>query len=403
MRILFLSRWFPYPPDNGAKIRIFHLLKGLSDNHRVDLITFYEDETVAACLPELRKFCENVQAIPYQGFRPGRLKAVLGYLSAAPRSILDTHSREFAASVREAMQGNRFDLMIASEFDMLAYALPVRGPKKVLEELEVTKIRAPFQQEARWMKKMRSGMTWMKLASYLSRTLPAFDGCTVVSEQERDAVTSVVPQVNPAVIPNGVDTERIKPDPGVAVEPDTLVYNGAITYPVNFQAVAYFIERIFPLIRAKRPGTHLIVTGKINRALIERLPAHENVIFTGYVDDIRKVLHRCSVNVVPLTVGGGTRLKILESLAAGLPVVSTSIGAEGLKLVNGRDLLLADQPEEFAQSVLRILEDGDFRRRLAANGRKTVVEQYDWKLIVAQLEDYIRQVTVGNGVPESAA
>ena len=283
-------------------------------------------------------------------------------------------------------------MLIASEIDMAIYGLALPDTKKVIEELEVTKILSPFQKESNLFKKLRNGLTWWKLSQYVRRILDEYDGCTVVSEEERQALIRVYPGKNPKIIPNGVDCAFYRQQNPVELEADSLIFNGSITYSVNFQAMAHFIQNVFPFIQAHRPAVRLYITGKVRPELVKSLPHNDGVIFTGFLDDMRAVLSRCWVNVVPLTIGGGTRLKILEALAAGVPVVSTTIGAEGLDLVSGRDLLLEDRPEDFADAVLKLLQDPKLRQHLVDNGRKAVEARYDWNMINQQLDRYLALV-----------
>jgi glycosyltransferase involved in cell wall biosynthesis len=183
-------------------------------------------------------------------------------------------------------------------------------------------------------------------------------------------------------------------------EPDTLIYPGALSYDANLDAMRYFLREIFPRIRAARPGVRLRITGKTTPEQRAALPSTEGVELTGYVHDIRAAVAGAWAEVVPLRAGGGTRLKVLEALAIGTPVVSTSKGAEGLDLAAGEDLLIADTPEQFAQATLKLLGDPMLRERLAARGRATVQARYDWRTIAGQLTDLVEQVVVARGERE---
>lgn len=401
MKILFLSRWFPYPPDNGARIRIFNLLKGLAESHQVDLISFYEEPVASAQVAELKRFLGEVDLVAYKAYRPGGIRAMMGFFSPIPRSYLDTHHPEMVAKVREAGARQRYDLVIASEIDMALYAREIRGAKKILEELEITKISSQCQSTADPLQRARYRLTWNKLSRYVDRLSQEFDGCTVVSELEREAVASCAAGIKwLEVIPNGVDTRRFSPPDVAQVDPNALVYTGAVSYGVNFEAVEYFVRQIFPLVLARHPEATLYVTGNTGGVPVDRLNLGDRVVFTGYVEDIRTVLARVCVNIVPIRTGGGTRLKILEGLAAGTPVVSTASGAEGLDLTPGRDFLLADDPQEFADAVVSLLERPDLRAELQRNGRALVEARYDWRAIVSQLEAFIYTV-MGNAMPNS--
>jgi glycosyltransferase involved in cell wall biosynthesis len=221
----------------------------------------------------------------------------------------------------------------------------------------------------------------MKHSAYIRRSLRQFDACTVASPAEQALVRAVAPHTGRiAVVPNGTDLERnlFGGDPP---EPDSLIYSGALTYYANFEAVEFFLRDIFPLIRAQRPGATLRITGKLAGVPTEHLPQDPAVTFTGYLDDIRPSIARSMVNIVPLRAGGGTRLKILESLALGTPVVATPKGAEGLDLVPGRDLLIAEKPADFAQAVVSLLAHPELRETLRRNGRKAVEARYDFAKI----------------------
>jgi glycosyltransferase involved in cell wall biosynthesis len=214
----------------------------------------------------------------------------------------------------------------------------------------------------------------------------------VVSAIERAQVQQVAPDYrNVELVPNGIDMAAYAGDFG-APEPDTLVYAGSLTYSANFDAVRYFLEEIFPLIHRARPAVRFEVTGRLDGVPVDKLPRYDGVTFTGYLNDVRPAIARSWLSVVPLRQGSGTRLKILESLALGTPVVSTAKGAEGLDLMNERDLLIADSPGEFAAAVLRALDDPALRERLRVNGQREVASRYDWPIIGRVLCGFVDRV-----------
>lgn len=391
MKILFLSRWFPFPPDNGARIRVYNLLLYLSRQHAVDMISFNEGPVKKDQLEGMKPAAKVLATFQYRKFSPGRLRSILGLFSMRPRSVIDTYRAEFMDAVKKAQASNLYDVVIANEIDMAPYALALKGPITILEELEVTSLYDAYLKETRPLARLRNGLTWLKLKHYTARLIRSFDGCTVVSELERATIQKLAPErKNIRVIPNGVDFAHFDDYPPTAREENSLVYSGALTYQANFDAVAYFMGDIYPKIKTQIPDVKFYVTGRTDGVPLERLPRRDEIIFSGYVSDIRSVLSRCCVNVVPLRMGGGTRLKILEALAMGTPVVSTAKGAEGLDLVAGQDLILADGPDEFAQAVIRLLKDAALRERLAANGKMAVMNQYDWRFIAQNLQDAIR-------------
>lgn len=393
MKILFCSRWYPYPPDNGSRIRIFNLIKQLSSRHEVDLISFTSEWLSDERLDAMRCYCQSVDITPYRPFHSSRLKGLLGFFSQRPRSVVDTYSREMQQLVKDAARRKQFDLIIASELDPALYALALTGTPKILDELQVTVLYEHFAKENQLFSKLRNWLTWLKFSRYVSYLLGHFDGCTVASEQERCYVSRLTSDGSSIqVIPNGVDVAFYTLNDCITPEPDTLVYSGALTFEANFDAIDFFLGEVFPLIQAKRPQVKLYITGKLEGVPIHRLPKNEGVIFTGYLDDIRPTVARSWASIVPLRIGGGTRLKILESLALGTPVVATTKGAEGLDLVPGRDILTADEPADLAAGVLRLLQDVELRKTLSHNGRRAVEAKYDWQIIGRQFNDFVETV-----------
>ena len=393
MKILFLSRWFPHPPDNGAKIRVYYLLKGLSQRHNVDLISFTENPPAAKSFQALREFLHEVIAVPYKPYQPTRTTALAGFFSEKPRSLIDTHNATFAQAVSDAASWQAYDLVIASQIDMALYARLVPTARKLLEELEITKILASYDGETHPLRRLRHGLTWWKLSRFVDQLLESYDGCTVVSELEREAVLRCSPHADRiAVIPNGVDTSYYQVTNESDIEPNNIVFTGSVSYFVNFEALKFFTEQIFPSILAGCPDARLYVTGDTGKAPIDHLNLRDKIIFTGYLPDIRPTMRKACVNIVPLLTGGGTRLKILEGWAAGTPIVSTSRGAEGLNYLAGRDLLIADDPGDFASSVLRLLADPVLRSDLRASGRALVEKAYDWQPIIGYLDEFITQL-----------
>jgi glycosyltransferase involved in cell wall biosynthesis len=198
------------------------------------------------------------------------------------------------------------------------------------------------------------------------------------------------------VVPNGIDLDFYAGNFGTP-ESGSLIFPGALTYQANFDAMDFFLRQVFPSVKAKCPGVTLRITGRTDGVSVDRLPLSEGVTLTGYLDDVRPCVARSWACVVPLHVGGGTRLKILEAMALGTPVVSTSKGAEGLEVTHGEDILIADTPTEFADALLRLLDDRALRARLATNGRKLVESQYGWEGIGEKLDQLLREVVKEKG------
>ncbi len=390
MQILFLSRWFPYPVDNGSRLRIFNLLKGLSAEHQVDLISFTSQPPAGEHLLALGQFCRVITSIPYRAFSPHRPGAIAGLFSPRPRSVLDTYHEGFEAAAMQACQEKKYDLVIASQVDMALYALRLPVPVRLLEELELTTLYEQVHESKSALGKLRKALMWQKWAGYTHFLLEKFDGCTVVSTGERDRILSAAGKSSALleVIPNGIDFASYQNIP-VQPDPALLVFPGSLTYTPNFDAMDYFLREIFPAVQAACPEVRLKITGQLEGAPLESLPKGSNVILTGLLPDVRPAIAGAWAVVVPLRKGGGTRLKILEALALGAPVISTSKGAEGLEFKPGEDILIADTPQAFSQAVLSVINDPYLRKRLSDSGRKAVAARYDWKIIAPQLNSFI--------------
>lgn len=392
MRILVLSRWYPYPPDNGSRIRIFNLLKHLSEQHEITLLSFTLDAVSDQRRAAMLDYCRDVQIARYHTFQPHKLKALLGFFASRPRSVVGTYSVEMQQMVNAAVQRQNFDVVIASQVDMAPYVLSLHGIPRILEEIELGTIYDQYANARHPLKRLRHALTWWKLRRYIIDVLKPFDGCTVVSEIDQRLLQRVAPHIDRvSVIPNGTSVARAIRS-HVHPQPDTLIYSGALTYKANFDAIDYFLREIFPLIQAQRPKVKLLVTGKTDGVPLDRLPHNDGVIFTGYLNDIFSAVAQSWVSIVPLRIGAGTRLKILEALALGTPVVSTSKGVQGLELTPRQDLLVADEPERFADAVVQLLKDEVYRKMLGDNGQRAVCARYDWQNIAQQLDAFIEQV-----------
>lgn len=394
MNILFLSAWFPYPPDNGSRIRIFNLIRQLSRWHEITLLSFTNHERDREHVGSLKRFCREVEVVPGKEFRPWSPRALGGFLSSRPRWLVDVYDPKMRACVERALAHQCFDVVIASQVKMAPYIMGLKGVPKVLEELETSLEIDPLRSPKGFIHNLRCNIRLRKFSHFVAGLLrDELQGCTVVSEPERANVLSIVPGYEALeVIPNGVDIEHYTGDFGPQV-PGTLTFTGVLSYSANFDAMAFFLEKIWPYVRANRPGAKLWITGRTEGVPLERLLLDKGVNFTGYLDDIRPHVAHSQVCIVPLRVGGGTRLKILEAMALGTPVVSTSKGAEGLDVTAGQDILIADEPHAFVNAVLRLLDDADLRARLSENGRRLVSERYNWRKIGARLNAFLERVT----------
>jgi glycosyltransferase involved in cell wall biosynthesis len=386
MKILFLSTWFPYPPNQGSKIRAYYLLKHLAQAHEVALVTYEDVDLDPAWVEHIQQLCSRLEIVPRKPFAASAGKTWLGWLSPRPSAVVAIHSMEMAEQVKQVAQSWRPDCVVALTFVTAPYALDVPGVPKVLD---IDNFMARMLQEAiplaqHPLGRFRRWLAYRKFLAYERKLYPQFDLCLAVTESDRLQVMQQM-SLQPGqviVVPNGVDT-RYNQVKGIEPVPDSLIFNGALTYNANFDAMAYFLAEIFPLIRQQAPQVRLRVTGSTQGVDLSSLNLNRQVELTGYLADIRPAVAKSWACVVPLRLGGGTRLKILEAMSLGTPVISTAKGAEGLEVENGVHLLIADSPGEFAEQVLRLLRSAELREDLAHNAARLVSEKYEWSQIGA--------------------
>jgi glycosyltransferase involved in cell wall biosynthesis len=285
-----------------------------------------------------------------------------------------------SALIKEALINESYDVMVASEVNMpylvSQLASEVTGIPKIIDAVEVSLAKDAYNNAGTMSQKIRNGLTWVKLKGFTKSVLQNVEACTVPSEREKQNVLEITPgYTHIEVIPHSLDITRYT----MSVDnphPVSLVYTGSFTYFANLDAMDYFLKDIYPQIKLSAPKVRLQVIGDIGNTQLEKWPIDESITFTGLIQDVRPNIAMSWLSIVPLRFGAGTRLKIIESLALGTPVVSTSKGAEGLDVINGKNILLADTPSEFANAVLRVLQNRDLRESLSGEGRKLVVEKY---------------------------
>jgi polysaccharide biosynthesis protein PslH len=395
MRILYLSPWFPYPLDTGFRVRVYHMLRVMAHQHRITLLTLDPQGWAPAQIEPVRPLCEHVEIVHADPFNRSRVQKATRFLSFGP--IVATPFAEMSARVRQLHQQQPFDVVIASSVMMAAYALDMPNVTRILEE---------HNSNTRWMydryqtqtvitQKLRCWASWRKSAAYEARLFKHFDLITMVSEQDAALTRELVHnQQLVAVSPNGVDATAFTPGL-VEPQPDTLIFGGALRYEANFEAMQYFLKEAYPLIKQRRSKVTLRITGSTEQAHLDALALDNSVTLTGVVTDVRQEVARAWVSIAPILSGGGTRLKILESMALGTPVVATSKGAEGIEAFDGQHLLIANNARAFAECVVGLLANRTQREQLAQQARQLVVERYDWKAIGRQFLEHAEQVHAG--------
>jgi polysaccharide biosynthesis protein PslH len=394
--ILFLTPQLPFPPEQGTAIRNYHLIAQAATRYDVSLLSFAEpgfDDP-----GPLTQLCARVVTVPQpRRSLAQRLRTLL--TSRAPDMAHRLASEPFAHALRALLRERQPDIVQVEGIELAAYGLlldqwPEAGaPALVFDDHNaeyllqkrafVTDLRRP----RRWPQAAYSCIQWLRLRRFERDIGRRADAVLAVSEKDAQAIRALSRDLEPLVIPNGVDTASYRTDlpDSLPLRHPNLVFTGKMDFRPNVDAVGWFHAHVWPLIRRQVPQGHLYLVGKAPLPAVQRLGADPAITVTGYVPEILPYFGGADVYIVPLRVGGGTRLKVLEALATGLPMVSTRLGAEGIELVDGKHALLADTPEAFAEATVRLLTDGALRERLGRQARACAEERYDWRSIVPRL------------------
>jgi sugar transferase (PEP-CTERM/EpsH1 system associated) len=402
VRVLFLSQIVPYPPHGGVLQRGYNLLRELGRHSDVHLLAFVHPDvlltptTLDESRRELGRFCRSVEYFPLWAKKSAAHKAAalaLGVVSPAPFGMIAHRSRAFGARVVATTRAERFDIVHVDTIALAPFVdLDRSAAATVLthHNVESMLMERRAQVERRWWARAFLAREAAKLAAAERRVSPRFDVNIVMSPNDRAALAAMAPSARTSVVPNGVDTEYFTPAPGR--ETPALIYGGGMNMFANRDAVMHFLAEVWPKIRASRPDVRFFAVGQDPpRELLAMAERDPGIVVTGYVTDIRDFIAQAAVYVVPLRVGGGTRLKVLDAMAMGKALVSTSLGCEGIGATSGEHLLIADTPQAFADATLMLLADSGRRIALGRAARALVEREYAWPVVGRQLLDGYRE------------
>jgi len=401
MNVLLLTQVLPYPPDSGPKVKTWNVLKYLAQHHQVTLVSFVRGDQ-SDDVRRLEKYCRAVYTVPLQ-------RGVwhdLGYMGL---SLLKNEPFLMVRDDRAAMRGlvdrlaleTRFDIAHADQTNMAQYAARVAGARKVLDAHNALWLlyRRLWETTGPGLRKWLLGRDYRLLKRYEGRVCRDFDAVLAVSEEDRKALEKAAGRpLDVTVIPIAVDTDEVQVVQREA-EPRHILHIGTMYWPPNIDAVRWFVQAIYPLIHQQRPDVEFDVVGARPPAeLLALNDAGLGINVTGYVADPTPYQRRAAVMVVPLLAGGGMRVKILNALAEGIPIVSTTLGYEGIDVAPGRDILVGDTPKAFAAEVLRVLDDPGLGKQLATRGRTLVEEKYSYRYACRPLDEVYARAAARSGM-----
>lgn len=406
MHLLFLTPQLPYPPNKGTAIRNYGLIAGLAARHEIDLLTFTygvasragDEYLSTARSSPLAGVCRRIDAAPAPT-RSIALRAATTLASPWPDMALRLWSKPFADRLTEWLREREYDVIQVEGIEMARYGFLARRlaprARQVFDDHNAEWLlqRRTYEAE-RQLKGWSAGaiysliQTW-KLKRFERAICRAADCVVAVSRADAAAIRRLDPALSIAVVTNGIDTTVYRPDAVAPIDfgAPALVFSGTMDFRPNVDAALWFADYVLPKVRAALPRAEFVLVGQRPHARLDVLRGRAGIRITGAVDDVRPYLAGAAICVVPLRMGGGTRLKVLEALALGVPIVSTSMGVDGFEIEHGREVLIADDPDQFADEVVKTIGDAGRRQALVERGRQFVEANYDWKSIVPKMEE----------------
>lgn len=391
-RILFLTPQLPFPPQQGTAIRNWNLMVQAAVRNQVHLLSFSEGEPSPEQLAAVNSICACVRIVPTPSrTRMQRLSTTL--FSPLPDLALRLRSTALKAELEHALAAVKPDLLQVEGLEMATDVAEI-APARLLYDahnaeylLQKRMSVADASHLRRWPGALYSFLQWRKLSVYEGKVCQRAHRVLACSPLDAAALREISPGLEPLVVPNGVDCEQYRPGvvPPLELGGQSLVFTGKMDFRPNVDAVLWFANAVLPLVRARAPEARLYVVGKNPHSRLDSLRGAEGVTLTGYVEDVRPYIAGASAYVVPLQSGGGTRLKVLEAMAMGQALVTTTLGGEGIDAQSGRDWLVADSPAAFAEQVLLLLADRALAARLGLAAREFVAAHFDWRVVTKPL------------------
>jgi sugar transferase (PEP-CTERM/EpsH1 system associated) len=400
MRILFITDYLPYPLISGDRIRVYNLIRRIANLHEVSLAAPLRAPEEVESVTHLQEFCYRVETGDLRRHSPLiHLPGIFRYaIKGKPLELKFLHSDELAKKISRLVSVENFDIIQIEPSRMALYTEtlpPNRLSKRILvfHNIVSTQYNRIFQVERSPIRKMRAWLHSLRMQRWEPGYAEQFDRCIAVSEVDRSSLKAANPNLQIDVVPNGVDVKKYQLlDPEEIQQPPALLYIGTMSYAPCADAVLYFYKEIFPRVRQKMGEVQLWIVGANPPPEVTRLSGN-GVYVTGRVEDVLPYYRRSAVCIVPLRAGGGTRLKILEAMALGRPVVSTTIGCEGLDVVDEQHILIADTAEQFAEKTIRLITDKTLYQQLIKEARELVKVKYDWDIITGRLLNIYDELT----------
>jgi sugar transferase (PEP-CTERM/EpsH1 system associated) len=401
MKLLWLNAGLLLPLDKGGKLRTWHLMRHLARRHEISYLSFRNVSDSPDDIRGMREVAAHVLTVPRSEARKGTARFYLEagrYLAdRRPYAVAKYRSLEYRHALERLLKEQTFDAIVC-DFLVPIVNLPDALPCPAIlftHNVEAEIWRRHAETAHNPIARFFLGQQWRRMLRFERAALGRFDLVLAVSDADGQTFERLYPgtlNVPVHVVQTGVDTTFFAPRPATQAKRAHLVFTGSMDWLPNVDGMQYFVQQILPRIREAEPGATLSIIGRSPTPAVKRLALDAGIEVTGRVDDVRPHIAEGSVYIVPLRIGGGTRLKIFEAMAMGKAVVSTTIGAEGLPVTPGEHVLVADDPAQFAQAVIGLIRDDERRHRLEAQARRLVVDRYDWAAVSRDFEDALNRV-----------
>ncbi|NWJ45592.1 MAG: glycosyltransferase [Chloroflexi bacterium] len=407
-KILILTPQNPFPPDQGAPIRNYNFIKylGATGKYNIALLTFARPEETSqsreASYIELSKYCERVEFVAHPPTRSKSRRVQSLALNPLPDLALRLASPQFQEMLNHLVIEFKPDILLCEALELAPFVRELfknsetSHPKLVLDEhnaeylLQKRAYESDFKTGLRhYPTALYSYIQTQRLSKYESEALHFFDAAIAVSDNDRKALLKLNPNTHIKVIPNGIDLDEYAPDRADAELPDRLVFTGSMDFRPNVDAVLWFANEIWDKIRLARPEATFFIVGRRPTPAVQALAKLPGITVTGTVPDARPFVQEAALYLVPMRMGGGVRFKVLEALAMGKAVLTTPMGADGIPVNSGKEVLIANNSQEFSAAAIRLLQNPTLRKELADNGRTFVAEHFDWHKITPLLDEIL--------------
>jgi glycosyltransferase involved in cell wall biosynthesis len=389
MNILMITPFFPYPAEFGGTIRTYHLAKEIAKKNNLFLISFKDRDNID--IEKMQEFCKSVETIPFseESKRINQLKTLFNKRSY---QTIQYKSQEMQSAIDKSIVDNKIDLVFIEFSQMGSFKIPSNVPILLDEHnIEFDLLARMSAKDSFSFRKLYNKLEAKKFMKEELSFVKKSAITITTSQRDIKIIKQYLPETRISEITNGVDCSEFAKPENIIPEKNSAVFTGAMNYFPNDEGVNFFMEEIYPFLQKKDPNFKITIVGS---GPSEKIKAYknDNINVTGFVKDVKPYMWNSSVFIVPLRMGGGTRFKVVEAMAAGIPVVSTSLGCEGIPATNGEHLQVRDDPEEFANAVFEAATNQELAEKFKVNGMKFAKENVDWEIVGNKLNNEIQSV-----------